>query len=120
MRTKRIALLSVVLFLFACTANLGNIPWHLDIQNWSSHQKANFFMKTWMAEKNTYDSMNAMENKPEELVPVLKAKYEILEKSRVPIRTYVSIVNSGSLPDTNSEQEIINFLRQLQMQYIYQ
>lgn len=119
MKMKRIALLSIVLFLFACTAHLGNIPWHLDIPNWSSHQKANFFINTWMAEKYTYDSMNAMENKPEELISVLKAKREILEKSRIPIRTYASIINSGGFPDANSEQEIIDFIRQLQMQYIY-
>jgi len=118
---KKIFISVAVLFLLAgCgTLNLGSTPWHLDIKNWSSHQRANFFMATWMAELDSYNSTNAIENKPVELINMLKAKRDILEKSRVPIRTYVGMVSSGSAPDAAMEQEIINFLRQLQMQYIY-
>jgi hypothetical protein len=119
MKTKRFVLLGIIVLFVACTANLGNVPWHLDIQNWSMYQKANFFMNTWMAEKNSYDTMNDMDNKPDDLIKVLEAKRKILEDSRVPIRLYVHIVKAGNTPDINSEQEIIDFLRQLQMQYLY-
>lgn len=120
-KIKRVWLLVfVLLFICSCgTMNFGNTPWTLDIQNWSSHQKANFFMKTWMVEKNTYDSINAMENKPEELVDVLKSKRKVLENSRIPIRLYADIVAGGGTPSQESEQAIINWLRELQTQMIY-
>ena len=110
---RRVILASIlVLFIVGCgTLNFGNTPWYLDIQNWSSYQRANFFMTTWIAELDSYNSMNAIQDKPEELVSVLKVKREILEKSRVPIRTYVGLVDSGSVPSNEMEQEIINFLR---------
>jgi len=119
MRKFKWVVFIAVLFMACGTLNIGNVPWHLDIQNWSVHQRANFFMATWLAEKHSFDTLNAMENKPENLIKVLKVKREILEQSRVPIRMYVQIVNSGNIPGTESEQEIINWLRQLQQQIIY-
>jgi hypothetical protein len=117
--TKAVFCFIFVVFMACGTLNIGNVPWQLDIQNWSVHQRANFFMTTWLAEKHSYDTLNAMEDKSEDLIKVLKAKREILEQSRVPIRMYVQIVNSGVLPGPESEQEIINWLRQLQQQIIY-
>jgi len=111
--------LFILMFITACTANMGNVPWYVGIKDWSPEQKANFFMKTWMAEKDTYDSQNAIEGKSPELIKTLKIKREVLEQSRLPIRSYVSVVASGSVPDTLMEQEIIKWLRQLQMQYTY-
>lgn len=120
MKQRLNVLLMACLLLVGCgTLNLGNMPWHLDIQNWSSHQKANFFMDTWMSEKASYDSLNAMDNKPDDLIKVLEAKRKILEESRLPIRVYAQIVNAGDTPDPGSEQDIIGWLRQLQQQIIY-
>lgn len=109
----------VLLFIGCGTMNVGQVPWTLDIQNWSQHQKANFFMNTWMAEKANFDSMNTIEDKSDDLVKVLKAKREILESLRVPIRIYSGVVEGGGIPSTESEQVIINLLRQLQQQIIY-
>jgi len=72
-----------------------------------------------LSEKQTYDIMNAIENKPDDLVKALESKYQILEKSRVPIRMYASIVNSGGVPNAEDEQQIIDWLRQLQIQLVY-
>ena len=116
----RVIIPIIFLLVVGCsTLNIGQVPWALDIQNWSSYQKANFFMNTWMAEKRNYDSLNAIENKPSDLIDVLKTKREIIEKSRVPIRWYVEAVNRGETPNQQSEQEIIDWLRQLQQQVIY-
>ena len=120
MKTKRTVLLVIMaIFLISCTANMGNVPWNVSIKDWSPHQKANFFMKTWLAEKETYDSMNAMKDKPENLIKVLKVQRDVLENSRIPIRTYAKVINSGGTPDATMEQEIIKWIRQLQQQYIY-
>ena len=65
---RRYAAIVLLLFAFvACTANLGNVPLDLDVQNWIPEKRANFFMKTWMSEKATYDNMNAIEDKPENI-----------------------------------------------------
>jgi len=118
-RFRYISLIIVLLFIGCATMNVGQVSWTLDIQNWSSHQKANFFMTTWMAEKYSFDSMNAMEDKPDDLLKVLEEKRKILEGLRVPVRVYVQIVNAGNLPSQDSEQEIIVLLKQLQTNYIY-
>lgn len=117
---KRNALIVFILIFVGCaTWNFGNTPWTLDIQNWSSHQKANFFMKTWMAEKKNYDSMNTIKNKPDDLIDVLKAKRKVLESSRIPINLYSDLVAAGGTPSQESEQAIINWLRELQTQIVY-
>jgi len=114
---KRFSL--IVVFLFIGCAMLGTQPWHLDIQNWEPKQKANFFMNAWLAEKSSYDSLNAMENKPESLIKVLQAKRDVLEKSRIPTRAYVKSINAGGAVDPVIEQEIIQWLIQLQQMIIY-
>ena len=119
LKRNSIIVMIVLLFIGCATMNVGQVPWTLDIQNWSSHQKANFFMTTWMAEKYSFDSMNAMEDKPDDLLKVLEEKRKILEGLRIPIRVYVQIVNAGNLPTQDSEQEIIVLLKQLQTNYIY-
>jgi len=96
-----------------------NGPWYLNIQKWAPKQKADFFMGTWMAEKENYDILNAIENKPEDLIKVLKVKYQILENSRIPVKVYADIVNAGDIPNQTDEQEIINWLRSLQVQLVY-
>jgi len=122
---RRLKLLSVLLaiaFLFtACgTMNLGNVPWDVSIQDWQPKQKADFMMSMWMSEKQSYDMLNAIENKPEDLIKTLEVKYQILEKSRVPMRMYATMVNAGGIPTPESEQELIDWLRQLQIQMMYQ
>ncbi|HUU53247.1 MAG TPA: hypothetical protein VMW44_01235 [Candidatus Bathyarchaeia archaeon] len=117
MRQNRFKLIGIVLavfFMISCTANIGQVPF----AKWTSYQKANFFMKTWLAEKASYDIINQMENKPPELVSSLKTKYKVLEESRLPIRSYVTLVNGGGT-DSNAEDEILAWLRQLQMQLVY-
>lgn len=76
-------------------------------------------MKMWESQKITYDMMDEMTNKPPELMEVLQVKYQILEKSRIPVRTYANIVETGGIPDANSEDEIVKWLRQLQLQLVY-
>ena len=115
-----VMLVMLCMFLLACVkpltiGNPGQI-WYLDIQNWTSHQKANFFMDTWMAENANYKAMNAIPNKSKALVDLLKVKREVLENSRIPIRTYASMVNSGGVLDTETERQIIGWIRQLQLQ----
>ena len=120
MKTNRLIILAFVLFMaIACTANLGNIPWYEDIKTWSPHQKADFFMNIWLAEKESYDRMNAITNKPDSLIKSLQAKYRVLEDSRIPIRTYSTMVKSGAFPTGETTQEIINFIEQLQINYVY-
>jgi len=58
-------------------------------------------------------------DKPTDLMEVLQVKYQILEKSRIPVRTYANIVKTGGVPDQNSEDEIVKWLRQLQLQLVY-
>ena len=77
-------------------------------------------MSMWMSEKQSYDMLNAIENKPEDLIKTLEVKYQILEKSRVPMRMYATMVNAGGIPTPESEQELIDWLRQLQIQMMYQ
>lgn len=120
MKYKNKFLVVVLLILFlGCTANLGNVPWHLDVKNWTPHQKANFFMKSWLAERASYDALNEIQNKSPELIRVLKAKQNVLESSRIPIRMYSNIVSSGGTPDLTMEEDIIKWLRELQTQYLY-
>lgn len=116
MRKFNLLIIPIVLAIISCgTLNIGNVPF----QSWTPYQKANFFMQTWTAEKTTYDKMNAMENKPDDLVEVLKVKQKVLEQSRIPIRIYVSMVSQGEIPDQESEQAIVDWLRTLQYEYIY-
>ena len=119
MRKFRILAIIMAMFFVAgmvgCTASIGQVPF----AKWTSYQKANFFMKTWENEKASYDSLNAMENKPPDLIVVLNAKYKIIEKSRIPVRMYVKIVKAGGIPDSNSEQEILDWIRDLQQQLVY-
>ena len=117
---KRISIVILLFVLTACTANLGNIPWDLDVKNWVPEKRASFFMKSWTAEKANYDAMNAIENKSESLVKALKIKYEVLEKSRVPVRTYATIVKNKGVPPDDMEDAIIKWLRSMQQQYLYQ
>jgi len=118
---KFIGIILALFLLAGCaTMNVGEVPWTVAISDWQPKQRADFLMSMWMSEKATYDMQNAIENKPEELVKTLEIKYNILEKSRVPMRMYASIVNSGGVPDQASEQQIIDWLRQLQIQLIYQ
>ena len=116
---RKIIVVMLLFVLTACTANLGNVPWDLDVKNWVPEKRANFFMKAWMAEKANYDAMNAIENKSESLVKALKVKHEILEKSRVPVRAYAKIVKNKGVPPDDMENAIIGWLRELQMQYLY-
>jgi len=101
-------ILALFLIVSCATLSVGNEPWDVAISDWQPKQKADFIMSMWLSEKQTYDIMNAIENKPEDLISALEAKYQILEKSRVPIRMYASIVNSGGVPNTEDEQQIIN------------
>jgi len=114
---KRIGIVICMLFVMSCGLFGGSKNLH--IGDWNSYQKANFFMTTWMSEKSAYDAMNALENKPDNLIKVLEAKQKVLEGSRIPIRTYVTLVNQGGIPDAGVEQQIIDWLRQLQLEYVY-
>ena len=119
-RFKFIGIILALFILVGCaTMNVGDVPWNVAISDWQPKQKADFMMTMWLSEKKTYDSMNAMENKSSDLIDVLEAKYQILEKSRIPMRMYVSIINSGGIPDQESEQLLIDWLRQLQLQLVY-
>jgi len=115
---KRVATV-ILVFAFvisACaTMNIGDVPF----AKWSPKQKANFFMTMWESQKVTYDMMGEMTDKPADLMEVLQVKYQILEKSRIPVRTYVNIVKTGGVPDQSSEDEIMKWLRQLQLQLVY-
>lgn len=119
MVARRSLLVIFLLFFIIGCGGLASVSWDSDIHNWVPEKRANFFMKTWLAEKANYDAMNAIENKSEALIKTLKVKRDILEKSRLPIRTYVSLVQAGGSPDADSEQLIIDLLRQMQRQYIY-
>lgn len=90
------------------------VPWYQDIQNWTPYQKANFFMDAWEAQLADYKMMNSMPNKSPELVTVTKAKYQLLEQSRIPVRQYVAKVNGGGIPDPQQEQQLVSWIRQLQ------
>jgi len=117
---KFIGVIIAILLVAGCaTMNMGDVPWNVQIKEWQPKQKADFIMSLWLSEKQTYDIMNAIENKPDDLVKALESKYQILEKSRVPIRMYASIVNSGGVPNAEDEQQIIDWLRQLQIQLVY-
>jgi len=120
---RKFKFIGVILALFmlagCATMNMGDVPWNVQIKEWQPKQKADFIMSLWLSEKQTYDIMNAIENKPDDLVKALESKYQILEKSRVPIRMYASIVNSGGVPNAEDEQQIIDWLRQLQIQLVY-
>lgn len=118
MKLARNAIL-VAIFIFLGCATMGQKPWYYDIKNWNMYQKANFFMSVWLAEKHSYDTMNTMEDKPEAVIEILKAKAKILEAVREPIRIYVQSVKAGGMPDIKSEQEIISWLIQLQQQVVY-
>lgn len=118
-RLRIVPVILLVLLIGCSTMNIGDVPWNVAIGEWQPKQKADFMMTMWMSEKATYDMMNAIENKPADLIEVLEVKYQILEKSRIPMRLYVSTVNSGGTPDPESEQELINWLRQLQLQMVY-
>jgi len=107
------------MFIGCAMFNTTGTPWYQDIKNWSSYQKANFFMNSWLAEENGYNTLNEMPDKPESLVESLNIKRKVLETSRMPIRMYVQLVSQGKVPSAESEQQIINWLRELQMQYIY-
>ena len=110
------AILVVVFLLVSCaTMNIGDVPF----AKWSPKQKANFFMTMWESQKVTYDMMDEMTDKPADLMEVLQVKYQILEKSRIPVRTYANIVKTGGVPNQNSEDEIMKWLRQLQLQLVY-
>jgi len=123
MRQNRLKFIGIILALFmlagCATMNVGDVPWNVTISDWQPKQKADFMMSMWLSEKQTYDMMNAIENKPVDLIAALQVKYQILEKSRVPMRMYASTVNSGGVPDPASEQQLIDWLRQLQLQLVY-
>lgn len=115
-KSKLIIALLMVMFLASCIPFMqGETPWWETIPNWTSKQKANFFMETWRAEHQSYKSMNAIPDKSPALIEFLKDKQKILEASRVPVRTYVTYVNAGNKPDAATEDEIINWLRDLQL-----
>ena len=120
-KLKSLPVFLAIVFLFmACgTMNLGNVPWDVSIQDWQPKQRADFMMSMWLSEKQSYDMLNAIENKPEDLIKTLEIKYNILEKSRVPMRMYAIMVNSGGTPTQESEQQLIDWLRQLQLQLVY-
>jgi hypothetical protein len=114
---KHLAILLAIAFIFsACaTLNVGDVPF----EKWSPKQKGTFFMKIWESQKITYDMLNDMKDKPADLIEVLIVKQQILEQSRIPVRTYATMVKSGGVPDANSEDEIMAWLRQLQLQLVY-
>ena len=113
---RMILALFVVIGMLGCaTLDIGEVPF----AKWSPKQKATFFMTMWQSQKITYDMMNEITDKPADLIEVLKIKQQILEKSRIPVRTYSTIVRNGGVPDANSEDEITAWLRQLQLQLIY-
>ena len=119
-RFRLMPIILILMFISGCgTMNLGNVPWDVSIQDWQPKQRADFMMSMWMSEKQSYDMLNAIENKPEDLIKTLEVKYQILEKSRVPMRMYATMVNAGGTPTPASEQELIDWLRQLQIQMLY-
>ena len=120
LKRRLIFVFVLMAFISACaTMNVGDVPWQVDIKQWQPKQRADFMMSLWLSEKETYDRMNAIENKPPDLIEVLKAKYQVLEKSRKPMRAYAQIVNSGEVPNPTAEQELIDWLRELQLQFVY-
>jgi hypothetical protein len=118
---KLIPIILILLFIAGCgTMNVGQVPWYKAITDWQPKQRADFMMSMWLSEKQSYDTMNAIENKPADLIKTLEVKNKILEESRVPMRMYVTMVNAGGTPDQKSEQQLVDWLRQLQIQLIYQ
>lgn len=95
-------------------ASSEGVAWYNDIQNWTPYQKSNFLMESYLAEKKAYDLQNAIEKKSPELIAMLKVKREVLEQARIPTRLYVSLVKAGGSPDADVEQQIIDWIRQLQ------
>jgi len=90
-------------------------PWQTQYTKWTSYQRADFFMELWMVQEADYKAMNAYPNKTEALISALKAKRELLEQSRLPMRTYATLVKSGGTPDAATEKQIVEWLTQLQM-----
>ena len=119
MKKLFVPLLVVCLIIGCAHMNIGDVPWNVDIKQWQPKQRADFMMSMWLSENSTYKRMNAIENKPLDLIEVLKAKYQVLEESRKPMRLYAQIVNSGEIPDPTAEQELIDWLRELQLQFVY-
>ena len=117
-RGRCLALTLVLVFaLMSCaTMNVGDTPWYEAIKGWSPEQRANFFMDSWTAEHADYKAGNAIPNKSEALIADLESKRKILEKSRIPVRSYATLVKAGGVPDGQAEQEIIAWIRQLQRQ----
>jgi hypothetical protein len=93
-------------------------PWYIAYQSWTKEQKADFFMEMWMQQEADYKTMNAYPNKSEALIKALKVKREVLEQSRVPLRTYATIVKGGGTPDAAMEQQIVAWLTQLQLNFL--
>jgi len=88
--------------------------WVEEINQWTPHQKANFFIDVWQAEHQSYKAQNAIEKKPADLIDFLQTKRKILEAARKPIRSYSEILATGAVPGSGLEQEIIALIRELQ------
>lgn len=96
----------------------GSLPSPQDIANqfikMTPQQKANFFMKSWTAQHADYERLKAVPEPTPELSKILKYKYTLLEKSRVPVRTYATIVAGNGVPPKELEEEIVALLSALE------
>jgi hypothetical protein len=93
-------------------------PWYVAYKTWTTDQRADFFMQMWMAQEADFKTMNLQPNKSAGLVKAMNTKREVLEQSRVPLRTYVTLIKGGGIPDAATEKQLVDMLTQLQLNYL--
>ena len=75
-------------------------------------------MELWLVQEADYKAMNVYPNKTEMLIKALKAKRQLLEQSRMPMRIYATTVIGGASPDPAMEKQLIQWLTELQMNFL--
>ncbi len=115
---KKAIIIPILALLIGCVGTINPVEWQDSYKTWTTEQRATFLMKTWQFHKSDYDRWNALPDKSPELLKILEAKYQLLERSRIPLRTYVQYVDLTGQADFDMEQQLLAWVLELQAMLI--
>jgi len=102
-----IPLVIVVALLAGC--NTGQKPF----SEMSYKEKGAYFQEIYIKQHDDAAAMAAIDNPSEATLKVYRIKRELLVKAKPLISVYVELANSGGVPTSEAEAEILNLINQL-------
>ena len=110
MRTKLTALCIAMALTFIVAGCASQVQ---QFQDMSPKEKATFFMKVYNGQFDNYQAQSTNPDLTDEQKKMLKVKYDLLKTMWPLVNAYNMVVDAGSTPGPQTEQELLNLIDQL-------